>query len=222
MRELSLSAADRTATTRVYQSQGTPRTGHDHGAGTLGRVPRPRRLPRLTRDHFLDIRPLVESPAYARMWIGSTLGGLGGQLTIVSVMLHMYELTASTFAVSMIAVAGLLPMIVAGLYGGMLADAFDRRRIALLAASVNFGSTVLLMTLTWSGAETVAWLYVLSVVNSSANSVVMAARRTNRQPSTRERRPGRTTSPSGRILGSVHSPRNIVAIRRTSTVYVQP
>ena len=130
----------------------------------------------MSRDHFLDIRPLTESPAYARMWIGSTLGGLGGQLTVVAVMLHMYELTASTFAVSMIAVAGLVPMILAGLYGGMLADAFDRRRVAILAASVNFGSTVLLMALTWSGAETVAWLYVLSVVNAAANSVVMAAR----------------------------------------------
>ncbi len=110
------------------------------------------------------------------MWIGSTLGGLGGQLTVVAVMLHMYELTTSTFAVSMIAVAGLVPMIVAGLYGGMLADAFDRRRVALLAASVNFGSTVALMLLTWNGAETVAWLYVLSILNSAANSVVMAAR----------------------------------------------
>ena len=38
----------------------------------------------------------------------------------------------------MIAVAGLLPMIVAGLYGGMLADAFDRRRVALIAATVTF------------------------------------------------------------------------------------
>ena len=42
------------------------------------------------------------------------LSGLGGQLTIVAVMLHMYELTGSTFAVSMIAVAGLVPMVIAG------------------------------------------------------------------------------------------------------------
>jgi len=133
-------------------------------------------MPRLSRDSFIDLRPFTASPAFARMWAGSTLAGLGGQLTIVAVMLHMYELTGSTFAVSMIAVAGLVPMVIAGLYGGMLADAFDRRRVALIAASVTWVSTFLLAVLAWGGLETVAWLYALSVVNSAANSIVSAAR----------------------------------------------
>jgi MFS family permease len=134
------------------------------------------RIPRLSRDSFIDLRPLTTSPAYARLWIGSTLSGLGGQLTIVAVMLQVYDLTHDTFAVAMIAVAGLLPMIVAGLYGGMLADAFDRRTVALIAASVTWVSTALLAALTWGALETVWWLYVLSVVNSAANSIVMATK----------------------------------------------
>lgn len=133
-------------------------------------------MARLSRDSFLDLRPFRHSPAFTRMWIGSTLAGLGGQLTIVAVMLHMFDLTRSTFAVAMIAVAGLLPMVVAGLYGGMLADAFDRRRVALVAASVTFASTLLLAVLAWGQLETVWWLYALSIVNSAANSIVMAAR----------------------------------------------
>lgn len=130
----------------------------------------------LRREHFVDLRPFRESPAFARLWIGSTLAGLGGQLTIVAVMLHVYDLTGDTFAVSMIAVAGLAPMIIAGLYGGMLADAFDRRVVALLAASVTWLSTLMLAVLAWTHAETVWWLYVLSVVNASANSIVLAAK----------------------------------------------
>lgn len=133
-------------------------------------------MARLRRDHFIDFGPFRASPAFARMWIGSTLAGLGGQLTIVAIMLHMYALTGSTFAVAMIAVAGLVPMIIAGLYGGMLADAFDRRRVALIAAAVTFASTVLLAVLAWTNLETVWWLYALSIVNSAANSIVMAAR----------------------------------------------
>jgi MFS family permease len=86
----------------------------------------------------------------------------------------VFALTGDTFAVAMIAVAGLLPMIVAGLYGGMLADAFDRRTVALIAATVTFASTALLAALAWTGAETVWWLYVLSIVNSAANSIVLA------------------------------------------------
>ncbi|WP_022879809.1 MFS transporter [Microbacterium sp. B19] len=125
---------------------------------------------------LIDLRPLTSSPAFARLWIGSTLSGMGGQLTVVAVMLHVFELTQSTFAVSMIAVAGLVPMVLAGLYGGMLADAFDRRTVALLAASVTFVSTALLAALAWTGMENVASLFVLSVVNSAANSIVMATR----------------------------------------------
>ena len=135
-----------------------------------------RRVPRLRRDHFIDLRPFRVSPAFTRLWIGSTLAGLGGQLTIVAVMLHVFDLTGDTFAVAMIAVAGLVPMIIAGLYGGMLADAFDRRLVALIAASVTFASTLLLAVLAWTGGETVWWLYVLSVVNSAANSIVGATK----------------------------------------------
>ncbi|MCR2810067.1 MULTISPECIES: MFS transporter [unclassified Microbacterium] len=133
-------------------------------------------MPGLRRDHFIDLSPFRASPAFTRMWIGSTLAGLGGQLTIVAIMLHMYELTGSTFAVAMIAVAGLAPMIIAGLYGGMLADAFDRRRVALVAATITLASTVLLAGIAWAQMETVWWLYALSIANSAANTVVMAAR----------------------------------------------
>nr|WP_315267756.1 MFS transporter [Microbacterium lemovicicum] len=131
---------------------------------------------RLRREHFLDLRPFSASPAFARLWIGSTLAGLGGQLTIVAVMLHVYELAQDTFAVSMIAVAGLVPMVLAGLYGGMLADAFDRKTVALIAASVTWVSTAVLAGLAWGHLETVWWLYLLSVVNAAANSIVMATK----------------------------------------------
>lgn len=125
---------------------------------------------------WIDLRPFRASAAFTRLWIGSTLGGLGGQLTLVTIMLHVFELTGSTFAVSMVAVAGLAPMILAGLYGGMLADAFDRRIVGLIAAVITFTSTLLLAILTWSQLETIWWLYLLSVVNAAANSVGMATR----------------------------------------------
>ncbi|MFE6733985.1 MFS transporter [Microbacterium sp. NPDC057650] len=127
-------------------------------------------------SHFIDLSPLKASPAFARMWIGSTLAGIGGQLTMVTVMLHVFAITQSTFAVSMIAVAGLVPMILAGLYGGMLADAFDRRLVALIAATVTFAATALLAVLTWTHSETIWWLYALSMIIAAANSVGMATR----------------------------------------------
>src|SRR5690606_13718392 len=118
--------------------------------------------------HFIDLRPLKVSPAFARMWVGNLLAGLGGQLTIVTVMLHVFDLTGSTFAVSMVAFAGLVPMIIAGLYGGMLGDAFDRRRVALISASGAFAATALLPALTWAHAATIWWLYALTMIIAAA------------------------------------------------------
>jgi MFS family permease len=128
------------------------------------------------RSHFVDLRPLRESPAFARLWVGTLLGGLGGQLTITAVMLHMYALTGSTFAVAMIAVAGLVPMIVAGLYGGMLADHFDRRLVALVAASIGWTATLALAILAWTGLVNEWWLYALSIINSCATTVAGATK----------------------------------------------
>ena len=124
------------------------------------------------RSHFIDLRPLTQHPPFARLWIGTVLGGLGGQLTIMAVMLHMYALTGSDVAVAMIAFAGLVPMIVAGLYGGMLADFFDRRKVALSAATITWVSTALLAVLAWTGGVNEWWLYALSIVNSAANTIV--------------------------------------------------
>lgn len=104
------------------------------------------------------------------------LGGLGGQLTVTAVMLHMYALTSSTLAVAMIAFAGLVPMIFAGLYGGMLSDYFDRRRVALISATITWIATVSLATVAWTGHVNEAWLYGLSIVISCSNSVVSAAK----------------------------------------------
>lgn len=94
------------------------------------------------RTHLVDITPLRESPAFARLWAGTAISGIGAQLTVVAVGLQIYHLTGSTLAVSLVGGIALLPMVVAGLWGGMLADAFDRRRVLLVSTIAGWVSTV--------------------------------------------------------------------------------
>ena len=68
--------------------------------------------------HLVDLSPLIESPAFARLFAGRSVAGIGGQLTLVAAGLNVYALTASTFDVSLIGVVALVPTILAGLYGG--------------------------------------------------------------------------------------------------------
>nr|WP_228508981.1 MFS transporter [Herbiconiux sp. VKM Ac-1786] len=117
-----------------------------------------------------------ESPAFARLWAGQAISGIGSQMTVVAVGLDVYRLTSSTLAVAGVALFALVPMIVAGLYGGMLADAFDRRRVALIAAVIAWVSTALLAVLAWTGADSVAALYALATVNAVSATVVQTTR----------------------------------------------
>lgn len=128
------------------------------------------------RSHFADITPFRESPAFLRLWIGTSLAGIGSQMTVVAVGLHVYALTQSTGAVALVGVFGLVPMIIAGLYGGLLVDTFDRRTIALIAETVAWLSVIGLAILAWNHNDTLWIYYVLTTVNAVAVTVVGAAR----------------------------------------------
>ncbi len=122
------------------------------------------------------MRPLRESPAFARMWAGAAVTGIGSQMTIVAVGLDIYDRTASTLAVSLVAAFALVPMVLFGLYGGVLADSFDRRKVALLAAIVAWGSTAAIAAYSWLGVPTIWPLYLLITLNTVAATMVAVAR----------------------------------------------
>jgi MFS family permease len=137
------------------------------------------------RRRFVDITPLRVSPAFARLWFGGAISGVGAMLTVVAVGLQVYDITESTFAVSLVGGISLIPMIIAGLWGGMIADAFDRKLVLLVSALVGWGSTIGLAVIAFfdSGLETgpagdvPVWpLYVLATLSSVAATVQMATR----------------------------------------------
>lgn len=127
-------------------------------------------------SHWIDLTPLREYPAFARLWGGSAITSIGGTMTLVAVGLHIFELTGSTFAVAMVGVIALVPMIVFGLYGGMLADTFDRRRLALVAALLGWFSTLGLAVLAWTQSDTLWLFYLATTVNSVATTVIGSSR----------------------------------------------
>lgn len=135
-----------------------------------------RAVPRNQRSVLLDISPFRASKHFTWMWFGALVTGIGNSLTAVAVGLHVYALTHSTFAVSLVGVVALVPTVIAGLYGGTIVDRHDRRRVALLAACLAWASTAAIAALSWAGMETVWTLYLLSALNPVGASLVSAAR----------------------------------------------
>ena len=128
------------------------------------------------RSHFVDLTPFRRSPAFFRLWLGTGIASVGSQMTVVAVGLHIYDLTQSTGAVALVGVVGLLPMIIAGLYGGVLADTFDRRIVAILAETVAWISVLGLAALAWFHIDVLWFYYVLTTLTAVATTIVGATR----------------------------------------------
>ena len=91
----------------------------------------PGRTRGLVQRFTIDTRPL-RHPAYRRLWSSSLITAVGSQLTAVAVPKQIYDITGSSEWIGIASFAGLVPLIVFGLWGGAIADAVDRRKLMLM------------------------------------------------------------------------------------------
>jgi len=129
------------------------------------------------RRRVFDVRPLRVA-AFARLWAAGWVTAVGSQLTAVAVPLEIYGFSGSSAYVGLASLAGFVPMVVAALWGGAIADAVDRRRM-LLVTSAGIGVTsVLLCAQAAAGVTSVAVLLPLIAVQQAmfgANAAVGGA-----------------------------------------------
>lgn len=136
------------------------------------------------KRRLVDLTPLKSSPAFARVWIGAVLSGIGTQLTVVAVGLQIFDITQDTLFVGLVGGIALIPMLVAGPWGGMLADAFDRRLVLILAVASSWFGTLGLVALSVSdavlitqGARITVWpFYLFTTLTAVANTIANATR----------------------------------------------
>jgi len=76
-----------------------------------------------------DLTPLRTSRDFRLPYASRTVTALGTDATEVALLVQARQLTGSTVAVGLLGAVELLPLVVFGLYGGVLADRFDRRRL---------------------------------------------------------------------------------------------
>ncbi|MFD8058894.1 MFS transporter [Streptomyces cyaneofuscatus] len=110
---------------------------------------------------FADLTPLRSSPDYRRLWFGNTVSWIGQGMTALAVSLQVYDITGSAFSVGLIGFCSLVPLVVFGLYGGAVADTFDRRKLGLFSAAGSFSLALVLMAATFAGIENVGLLYAI-------------------------------------------------------------
>jgi MFS family permease len=134
-----------------------------------------RSLRGLFARHALDLRPLAFD-TYRRLLIGQGTSFIGSMLTQVAVPVQIYAFTHSSFYVGLVGLAGLVPIIAFGLYGGAIADVVDRRTLYLWSSLLSWAVTLGLLAQTLLGVGS-PWLVLgLVAVQSAAFAVASSAR----------------------------------------------
>jgi MFS family permease len=127
------------------------------------------------KRHALDTRPL-RIPTYRRLLIGQATSFIGSMLTQVAVPVQVYAISSSSLYVGLVGLAGLIPIVAFGLYGGAIADVVDRRTLYFWSSLLSWGVTFALLIQTLLGVGSVWLILALVAVQSGAFAVASSAR----------------------------------------------
>ena len=77
----------------------------------------------------IDLTPLKKYKDFRNLWTAGLISYLGSMITYVALPFQLKEITHSYLAVGVLGVIEIVPLIIFGLYGGVLADSVDRKKM---------------------------------------------------------------------------------------------
>lgn len=123
----------------------------------------------------VDTAPLA-IPAYRRILVGYGVSFVGFQVTAVAVPVQLFAITGSSFYIGVLGLVQIVPLIGFGLWGGAVADAADRRLVALVSSLVVWATTLGLLAQALAGLRNVLLILALMAVQAGAFAIVQPTR----------------------------------------------
>ncbi|MBY5766629.1 MFS transporter [Rhizobium leguminosarum] len=152
------------------------------------------------RTALIDLSPLTANKAFRWLWISSSAQTLGRQITTVAVLYQLWDMTRDTLWVGTAGIFYAVPTIACALWGGAVADRFDRRSIILVTSVL---ALLVSLALAWQAvAFTTSLGLVLLLVAAQAGFVSLGS------PA--------TTLARTSLLGHLHRNRHLVRSRALS------
>ncbi len=101
---------------------------------------------------------------------GQLTSRLGDAVRLVAVPWLLLQLTGSPLALGLGGIAGVLPFLIFGLFGGIAADRFDRRRLMIVADLIRAGLAMLIPALLAVGALAPWHIYLATFLSGVAGT----------------------------------------------------
>ena len=108
--------------------------------------------------------------------IGSFVSNVGGYMQTAAIAFHVYQLTHKSLAVGGMGLVRVVPLLILGLFGGYLADQFDRRGIVLVTNFIQAVVAGILVYIAFSGQATLTSLYAIVAINAATGAFAGPAR----------------------------------------------
>jgi MFS family permease len=125
---------------------------------------------------FLTLPPALRYRDYRIFWSGFAVSSFGTQFTTVAMAWHIYELTDSPLQIGLLGLARGIPQMILLLFGGVIADRWNRRRVMMVTQFGQLSVSVLLAGTTVTGTATPLLLYVASTLLAVFSALEIPAR----------------------------------------------
>ena len=135
-------------------------------------MPAKRELPISSAGPFAPLR----FRDFRLFWIGHFISRVGDSMQHTAISWLLYDMTESPLQLGLNGAFRALPMILLGLFGGALADRFDRRRVLLCTQTILMFLAVLLGLLDRTGHVKVWHVYGLTLMLAVVQSIDGPAR----------------------------------------------
>jgi MFS family permease len=113
-------------------------------------------------NYVIDLAPLKKSKDFSLLWAAGLISYFGSMITYVAVPFQIKELTGSYVAVATSGLVQILPLIIFGLYGGVLADAIDRKKLIWVTELLSLFFTGLLLLNSMMDSPNLLLIYIVS------------------------------------------------------------
>ena len=110
----------------------------------------------------IDLAPLRKSRDFSLLWAAGLISYFGSMITYVAVPFQIKELTGSYVAVAISGLVEIVPLVIFGLYGGVLADALDRKKLIWVTEFLSLLFTAILLINSMMDSPNLLLIYIVS------------------------------------------------------------
>jgi MFS family permease len=118
----------------------------------------------------IKIPPALHYPRFTWLWVSLLISTAGSAMQLAALLWHLRLLSNLPLVVSGIGLARFVPILVFAPFGGVVADAYNRRKVLLVTQTTMTLTALGLGLLTWQGTIQIWHIYVLTAIQAVATS----------------------------------------------------